>query len=478
MKQYYFLVIYCVLISSGTVGGPSKQPSLCKSSITDEYISTIGMPVDGVLPVLGSHLYGLDVNTGEILWNGTNGYCSDLVSDAGVLFIGQGARAVEAKTGKELWSVKTEAPGGHHSVKYGKLLIAESTYCRFAELDYDEWTSLMAFNEFTGDHAWTFDASSTVESRIGAGEGLVVFGCEDGTVYALNHKTGGMVWKIETGKTVRAQPIIVENKVLVSSDAVYCVDAKTGQVIWILRNGKETEYYEPLWSQPIVVENRVIVSSDAVYCVDLATGSIMWEKEFSDPYVVSASDTTVYVSTGSGYACLTIEDGTTLWISEQPGDSKKAVVNEDLLVFVISDKAVVALDTSTGENQWIYDVSERVTYVSLLVGNVIVIGTKSGDVIALSTPEHEPPAKHEELLDSAKRSLFRRDYPGALKKLEEARTFCTEKEDLLEINILIEYALNQQKKEWMRICLIVAGVAALTCFLAMRKKKMQSENIV
>ena len=61
------------------------------------------MPVDGVLPVLGSYLYGLDVNTGEILWNGTNGYCSDLVSDAGVLFIGRGARAVEARTGKELW---------------------------------------------------------------------------------------------------------------------------------------------------------------------------------------------------------------------------------------------------------------------------------------------------------------------------------------------------------------------------------------
>ncbi len=472
MKQYYVLVICCVLISSGTVGAPSRMPSLWRSSITDESISTIGMPVDGVLPVLGFYLYGLDVDTGEILWNGMSGYCSDLVSDAGVLFIGQGARAVEARTGKELWSVKTEAPGGHHTVKYGKLFIAESTYCRFDELDYDEWTSIMAFDEFTGDHAWTFDASSTVESRIGVGEGLVVFGCGDGTVYALDHRTGEKVWKIETGRTVRAQPVIVENRVLVSSDGVYCIDSKTGEIIWILRNGKEAEYYEPLWSQPVIVENRVIVSSDAVSCVDLATGFIVWERKFPHPYVVSVSDTNVYVSTGSGFACLTIKDGTTLWTSEQPGNSRGAVVKEDILAFVMSDKTVVALDTSTGEKQWMYDVSDRVTYLSILAGNVIVIGTRSGDVIALGTPQHEPPAEHEELLDSAKRSLFRRDYPGALTMLKEAKIVCTEKEDLLEIGILTEYALNKQKgKEWMKIYMMVVGVAILTCFLAIRKKK-------
>ena len=56
--------------------------------------------------------------------------------------------------------------------------------------------------------------------------------------------------------------------------------------------------------------------------------------------------------------------------------------------------------------------------------------------------------------------------------LKEAKIVCTEEEDLLEISILTEYALNKQKgKEWMKIYMIVAGVAVLTCFVAIRKKK-------
>lgn len=476
MRSGHILLAMLCLIPMGstTVGSPSDLPRPYWKSLIDGEVNAIGMPTDNVLPVLSYEFYGLDLETGEILWPSSENYswgdiCSDIEQDAGALFPGPWARCIETKTGKVFWKGDMKGFGGFHALGYGKLFVAESTSCHFMDTRYREWTSVIAFDEFTGDRLWTFDASSMINSDIEVGKGLVLFSSSDGIVFALDHKTGNVAWTVKTGKVmwIQPQPVIAESRALIPSDALYCVDVETGQVIWTVKTS------ENVWTQPVAVGGRIIVSSDALYCIDFVSGSVIWKNQFSrrSPVVYN---TRVYAYTGLGYTCLNIADGTTLWTFEQPCiDFGKPVASEDLLVFGMSNGTLMALDAVTGEQQWMYDVSEPITSPPLLLGNFIVIGTESGTVIALGTPEYEKRTQCEELLDSSKRLLFRKDYPGALKILEGARCTCSE-EDLLEINALIEYAQNQKEKEkWIEICKIIAGVAiVLICgFLVVRKVK-------
>lgn len=243
---------------------------------------------------------------------------------------------------------------------------------------------------------------------------------------------------------------------IILASALYCIDVETGEIIWTADIGE-------VWASPIVVKDRIIASSDALYCIDLVNGSVLWKKVFPRGSSLF-TDNRVYAYTGSGYACLDITDGTTLWTFEQSGvDFGGATVNEDLFVVGMSNGMVMALDALTGEQKWMYDASDPVTCPPLALGDFIVVGTKRGTVIALGIPEYPKKTECEELLDSSKELLFRRDYPGALKVLGEVGRRL-EGESCLEIDILIEYAQDQQKKEkWLDISKVTIGVIIVFC---------------
>lgn len=467
------LAICLILISSGSVRSPSQPPSLLWKGLVDGKVRAIEMPVDNVLPIRSYSLFGLDVKTGDLLWDSnfkewSNG-CSDFETDAGVLFAGLGPVAIDPKTGETLWVHKVKKYGAYHAVGYGKLFVTEFDVCQIFGSDYSDRTSIMAFDEFTGNCLWTFDARSPIISDMDVGKGLVTFACEDGTVYALDHETGNPIWTVQTGAAVWANPVIAGDRVFVPSDVLYCIDVETGEVIWTLKSEREGEPSKAMWANPVVVKGTVLITSKTLYCIDAGSGSVLWKK-FSYPF--AASNERVYAFTGSGYACLDLADGTVLWTYEKKGvDFGKVVVHGNDVVFAVSSEIVV-LDAVTGEEKWTYEVSEPISCPPLVLDNFIVIGTESAHVIALGTPAQKILSPCEEKLDSAKRLLFKKDYENALRMLEDARTLCAE-EVYLEIDTLSDYARNQQKKAyWINIFtgVGVVVVAAVICGVLVTKR--------
>ncbi|MBU7018652.1 MAG: PQQ-binding-like beta-propeller repeat protein [Theionarchaea archaeon] len=467
MNCKVFLVVCLILISSGTVRSPS-QALLWKISV-DGKVRSIEMPVDNVLPVLSNNLSGLDIETGNILWDseikGWPGDCSDFETDAGILFTSQGPFAIDPKTGEILWVFKVEDYGSYHAVGYGKLFVTEFNLCLTFGFDYSDRTSIMAFDEFTGTYLWSFDACSPITSDIEVGKGFVTFVCRDGTVYALDHETGTPVWTVETGEEVWTSPVIAGDRLLVPSDALYCIDMETGQVIWTLKSEKKSEPLEAKWSNVVVIQDKVLSSSETLYCIDLVSGSVLWKK-FSHPF--TTSNERAYAFTGSGYACLDLVDGSVLWTYEREGVPFGGVVVHGAdVVFAVSSKIVV-LDALTGDMKWSYDVSEPISCPPLVLDNFIVIGTEEAHVIAFGTPEQEVLPPCEKNLDLAKRSLFKKEYEHALRMLESARILCTE--DMYpEIDALSDYARSRQEKSYRNYILIV-GVCVLICSLFVMRR--------
>lgn len=65
-------------------------------------------------------------------------------------------------------------------------------------------------------------------------DGKVVFGSSDEHVYALDARTGALVWAYKAGGMLRASPARAGTLIVIGAwdSAVYALDATTGQLRW------------------------------------------------------------------------------------------------------------------------------------------------------------------------------------------------------------------------------------------------------
>lgn len=82
---------------------------------------------------------------------------------------------------------------------------------------------------------WTFPvegvAGSWFWARPVVSEGVVYAGCLDGKLYAIEAETGEKLWEFDTGDPIVASPVLMDNSVVVASEAgnVYVVNLETGE---------------------------------------------------------------------------------------------------------------------------------------------------------------------------------------------------------------------------------------------------------
>ena len=108
-------------------------------------------------------------------------------------------------------------------------------------------------------HAQPFYASAAVT------ETLVVTGCRDKRVYALNRKTGEEVWSVATGGRVDSSPVIVGKRVYVGSldKHLYVLDLARGTEL------QKIELDGPISASPAVGEGCLVIGTNkgTVYCL-------------------------------------------------------------------------------------------------------------------------------------------------------------------------------------------------------------------
>src|SRR5262249_31706662 len=94
-----------------------------------------------------------------------------------------------------------------------------------------------------GMFLWSFETGDNVATRPLVVGDLVVFGSEDGTLYALDAATGRQGWTAQAGAAVVSSPALVGNVIVIGSDdqTVYGLDAKTGEQLWTFVAGGAVE---------------------------------------------------------------------------------------------------------------------------------------------------------------------------------------------------------------------------------------------
>jgi len=165
--------------------------------------------------------------------------------------------------------------------------------------------SVTALDYTTGDQAWTFNCGFTAGAPAVAPDGTVIFGCDGGTIFALNPDSGSIEWTWLSLGPVRGAPAFDNNgKAYVSGHdfRLYCFDVASGNRDWSFTTTNQ------LRQAPSVDANGriyVLARFGELYCIS-PTGSLIWSRllpttEGRGPLSIGA-DGIVYASGGGIFA--------------------------------------------------------------------------------------------------------------------------------------------------------------------------------
>lgn len=144
--------------------------------------------------------------------------------------------------------------------------------------------NLYALDPKSGQLLWSFLANGTVFDAPAQENGILYVGSQDGNIYALNTESGKEMRRYpipsmnESGEQsgVYAKPIIDINTIYAVNGTLTAVDMETGAVKWQVLGS--SMYEDQISSAPILFGDSIIVSvTEKIYAVDKSSGNIKWK---------------------------------------------------------------------------------------------------------------------------------------------------------------------------------------------------------
>jgi outer membrane protein assembly factor BamB len=246
--------------------------------------------------VYPGHTYALDIETGKVVWEKDADFGPITICDEIIYFLGQaGAHyAVEAKTGKELWSINFKR-SFCSPIVYGDLVYVGGK------------DAIYAFNAKTGEETWKYEEEGQFSDLVLVNDKIA---CQIYYPYAdldnyywiyrsttdfpdlliLDTKTGK---KVKRYKSVYFHGYDGRNFYIERRDAerkmsfLVALDRKTDSENWRFKINEQSNlhratYEERISNYIISKDNRLYFSAvnGSVYCLDSKTGELIWETTF------------------------------------------------------------------------------------------------------------------------------------------------------------------------------------------------------
>lgn len=262
---------------------------------------------------------------------------------------------------------------------------------------------IAAYKRGSGAEVWRKNIDNGVEGGAQVYDDKVFFASSDGHFYALEARTGHVLWTFPIRFEGLAAPTIKNGRiyVLVGNNTAYALEAATGKQLWLYNRKENLNLTIRGGSQPLVLGDSVILGFSDGYLVSLnsSDGGLQWERQLStskqftdvdstpvldgDHLLISSFDGTLY--------SLTRNDGQVVWRYDEGGFGKALVDGERVYYATVSDK-LVALNRNTGAVNWQVQLpkgqaTSPILYQGYLVivqngGPIEIRNPANGDVIA------------------------------------------------------------------------------------------------
>jgi len=130
---------------------------------------------------------------------------------------------------------------------------------------------------------FTVRTGAAIRGRPLVHAGLLVFGSNDGHVYAVDARSGVERWRRQTGGAVASSAAASGDRLYIASrdGYLYCLAAPDGSVRWRHRFGAELgaqNYWDHLLSSPVVRDGRVYIGGGdgTLVALDAGSGALQW----------------------------------------------------------------------------------------------------------------------------------------------------------------------------------------------------------
>lgn len=205
------------------------------------------------------------------------------------------------------------------------------------------------YNSSDGTRIWQTKTDEQIRSSPAVDQGIIVFGCDDGFIYAVDQLSGNILWKYQTKASVQATPAIKDSVVYIGSsdNTFYAIHLKTGKLIWRFKSDGQI-------LNGAALNDRLIIfgSNDSfLYCLDRFSGTKIWS--FEAKSIVSTSP----------------------------------LIAGNKVFFGCSDYHYYAVDLTTGEAIWKYKTRGRVKTTPVVWGKYLIGASENNYVYAFSTAE-------------------------------------------------------------------------------------------
>jgi len=98
---------------------------------------------------------------------------------------------------------------------------------------------------------------------------MVIVGSVDANVYAMDIKSGFVIWRFRLGKATISSPCTADNYIFIGSsdNAMYCIDAANAKEVWKFTSEHQVN------SSPFVYRDSVYFGSvdKNLYCIEYRT---------------------------------------------------------------------------------------------------------------------------------------------------------------------------------------------------------------
>lgn len=221
-----------------------------------------------------------------------------------------------------------------------------------------------------------FVADGPVRGGFGLAGSRLLFGTESGTVYALDSRSGALLWRRSIGSPVSSTPAVLAERAYFTTwdNVLHALDVGSGRELWRRDLGRtigQTDYWEYCVSSPVLAQGGVYVGSGSgrLFAIDHASGRIIWSSDIgarirSTPLLTGDR---VIVGTNSGHVvAVDRSNGRILWrfategaahdFSFKDNDTRSVVtapiVIGDIVIAGGRDGNVYGIDLQTGAKRW------------------------------------------------------------------------------------------------------------------------------
>ena len=298
---------------------------------------------------------------------------------------------------------------------------------------------ITAYDTDTGKQNWQFFCDGPVRFAPIAWQGRVYFISDDGCLYCLDAKEGGLVWKLSlapsnrklfgNGRLIsawpaRGGPVLQDGRIYCAASIwpfmgvfMYAIDAATGKVVWE-NSGTGATYFPQPHNSPAFsgvapqgylaagADKLLVTSRTIPACFDLKTGELLYYRLSETTYGKTVGGCSAFIWNDwyfNNKVAYRLSDGLAL------GAISGQVMTKDTAVGIDATGNVMAYRLAETESQdaktkkpktvalakarWKAKTEPALARIHLAAGNRLYGSNAQGEIAALQVPESNEPAE-------------------------------------------------------------------------------------